>query len=305
MSIIHRLLNAKPPAYLPSLVANVLGGQLAMAGFFGLLRALKGKRSIDARYVPYLAALERDGVVCIPDFLSQEERREVQDLYEKLMPQFTVSVPYANSSNLLPHVERLSLYEASVPPHACNLLLEHPLIVAIARAYLRRGLLLDIRAYFTRVHVDTQEEIDSPQNGGTNNTHIDAPMRVLKFFYLVNDADEHNGTLHYARGAHRWTLRRMALEYLLSIRYAFGKWRPDPQGEYDWGKPWVRLSECEEKRYGLHPEAISGRAGTLIIANVGGYHRRGDFSVPGERRTIEISFRNADIPKNYLAALRS
>lgn len=301
MNLLHRITYSKPPPYLPSLIANLFGAQLVMIGVFSFLHFIKGKRSISKEYKEYLNALEEDGVAIIPNFLPTDIYLEIQNEYESLLPKFEPSIPYANSSLSLPHVERIDLDKSLVSDTVRNQLLDNPLIISIARAFLRRKNFFDVRAYMTRVYLDSQKEVDMPQNGGTNNIHMDAPLRVLKFFYFINNGNEKNGTLYYAKRSHkRNTLRRLWFEYLLSVQYAYNKRKTHPEGEYDAGEPWVAISEQDLRKLNLSIKPLCVKGNTLVIANVGGFHRRGNFTEPGERRTIEISFRGTDILKNYI-----
>lgn len=304
--LFKRILNSKPPAYFPSLFANLLGAHLVYLCIYKILYMCKGKRKIDVDFQDHLNVLEKDGVAIIPDFLSESDHKYVCEQYKKMESRFKEAVPYSNSSVLFPHVEQLSLDSEVMPQKARSFFIEHPLITSIASGFLRRRKLVTPAAYFRRVFVNTEEEVGSPQNGGTNNIHTDAPVPVLKFFYFIDDASVKNGTLHYARGSHKHnTLHRLWLEYCWSVRYAWNKRRVDLRGEYDMGKPWVRISEEEVKSLGFSLEPIEAKANMLAIVNVGGIHKRGSFMAPGERKTIEINFRNADIPKNYLESLWS
>lgn len=301
--IVQKVLDAKPPTYSKSLVLNVLGMQFFITAFYAFLYALKGTRQPEPQFRDVFNALERDGFAVVSDFLSVDDHARVMVEYEKLQPEFQQFDTYTKVA--LPHVERLDITDPRVSSSFRSLFSEHPLIVSIAQAFLRRKKLLDVKTYLTRISIRNEAELALPQDGGTTNIHIDAPLRVLKFFYFLEPVSESNGTLQYAPGSNRRTLKILWLEYLHSIRYALNKRHPHPTGQYDVGRPWVEVTDTEVKKYGLEQKPVIVPGNTLVILNPGGYHRRGVMTKPGDRKAVEIGFRNADTLRNYAKAFWS
>ena len=301
--IFKKILDAKPPTYSKSLVLNLLGMQFFITAFYAFLYAIKGTRLPEVQFRDLFAMLERDGFAIVPNFLPEDDYIGVKAEYEKLLPVFLQDDTYTKVA--LPHVERLDILDQRVSSGFQKRFLEHPLIVSIAQAFLRRKKLLDSKVYLTRISIRDEEELALPQDGGTTNIHIDAPLRVLKFFYFLEPVSETNGTLQYAPGSNRRTLKILWLEYLHSIRYALNKRHPHPTGQYDPGRPWVEVTDAEVKAYKLEQKPLIVPENTLVILNPGGYHRRGVMTKPGDRRTIEIGFRNVDTLRNYAKAFWS
>lgn len=299
----RKFFNAKPPTYSKSLILNVLGMQFFITFFYSFLYFIKGKRTVPTEFYSYFDDLEQNGFAIVNDFLPPTAYALVCREFEALLPHFQNFDTYTKVN--LPHVERLDITDPKVKPELQKIFLEHPLIISIAQAFLRRRKFFDVKAYLTRISILNEGELGEPQDGGTTNIHIDAPMRVLKFFYFLEPVNQENGTLEYARGTNRRSLRILFLEYVHSVRYALNKWRPHPTGQYSKGRPWVEVSEQEVERYNLKTEPVIVPKNTLVILNPGGYHRRGVMLRPGDRKAIEINFRNVDTLKNYFKAFLS
>ena len=178
--------------------------------------------------------------------------------------------------------------------------LGNPVVESVGRSYLNREYNLPVQASLTKIYC-SQEELDLPKNGGTNNIHFDVPARVYKAFYYFSDTNEDNSAFYFCVGTHkRNTLKRLFFEYRLSVRYALNKWNTDHGGEYKSGEPWVKISEQEMKENDLHETVMAVKANTLLLADVGGFHKRGEFRKPGIRETVEINYRDVETPRNAL-----
>ena len=293
-----QMLMAKPSMYSSSLVANVLGMQFFRRFVFWLHRVVRVPKGTPSEYCAVLAALKKDGYYLIPDFLPAEDHLRLQAEYARLASEFAVD----HSAVPLPRVSGMSLHDRRIERSVADVFLDHPLFPAVARAFLNRTYHFPMQGFFTRIECDA-DELSLPKNGGTNNLHFDAPTRVLKFFYLVNDVTEAQGPLTYCVGSNRRSLKQLWLEYKLSIRYAKNRTSMMHGGEYRDGDPWVKVTSEEMREAGLVETPVVGKANTLIIADVGGFHRRGTFRVPGERTTVEINYRNIECLRNDLYPL--
>lgn len=297
--VIGRVFDTKPPPFSRYLIPNLLGWQPVRTLLLHVRFWLRPKRPIPAPYRQYLEDFERDGYAIIPNFLSPDEYARFRAEYIRLIPEFQQDA----SKVELPHADRLDLRDPRVSDETRKLFLESSLIMSVARSFLRRKKLYEVNGYFTRIYALNQAEVDAPQNGGTNNLHIDSPFRIMKAFYYVDSVDEKNGAFAYVRGTQKRSLRQLWLEYRLSIRYALNKYTPNPEGQYMPGDSWVTVSDKDIERYRLKTKPVAAPGNTLVLGNPAGWHRRGNFLEPGERRTVEINFRNVDTLKNYLKSL--
>jgi hypothetical protein len=295
-----KLFRLKPTMYSGSVVLNTLGMQWYRIFFFYMRRILRLPKSITPQYASHLAALERDGVVAIPDFFSDEDSARIRQEYQGLAPQFRrddAEIP-------IPHVDRMNIHDRRVSPYVRDLFLKNPMIRAVSTAFLNRPYNPPLDARFTRIYCN-QEELNRPANGGTNNLHFDAPLRVLKAFYFIGDANEENGTFYYCLGSQkRNTLKRLLFEYKLSVRYAMNRGNTEHGGEYMDNEPWVKITKEEMEQHGLKETPMVVRANTMLFANTGGFHRRGLFRSPGARESVEINFRDIESLRNTFYPLK-
>lgn len=282
--------------YSESLVLNILGMQFYRIFFFYLRRVIRVPKSVPAEYRSQLRELETNGVLAVPNFFSPEDYAVVKAEYDRLTPEFKVDP----SEIMLPHVNRMNFKDPRISEVVKGLFLKNPMVNAIELGFLNRpyNLPLDAATSFTRIHV-TQEELDKPQNGGTNNLHFDTPTRLLKCFYYPSDTNAENAAFYYCLGSNRRnSLKRLLFEYKLSVRYALNRWNPNTKGEYRAGEPWVKITPEEVKRYHLEETVLEVKGNTMLFADISGFHRRGEFKKPGVRETIEINFRSIETLRN-------
>lgn len=296
---LKRILLAKPKTYGGSLILNLLGWQIIRIFALWVWRVARPRIPVDSRYRTEFKELSKDGAVLKQNFFSAEDYAYIQDEFNRLKPEFEPD----GTEIGLPHVDRMSIYDRRVSQKFRDLILHAPMITELSEAYLNKKYHFPLHVYLTNVHLSANE-IGLPQNGGTNNLHMDVPTRVFKAFYYVNDVTEANGAMRYAFGTHRHGIWwRLWFEYVLSIRYAINRFFPDPKHEYRAGEPWVRITDAEERRYGINPEPLTAPGNTMAVADVGAFHRRGIMHQAGERHTIEINYREVDTLRNNLFTL--
>lgn len=298
-AFLKRILDAKPTMYSRSVLLNVLGWHFVRILFFDLRRRLRPRIRIDARFKNYLNELEKEGVVVIPDFFPPEEYELIRSEYKANEPHLRLTEH--DTEILLPHVERLSLHDRRVDSRVRDLFIKNPLINAISASFLNRPFRLPIEAYFVKISVN-EDELSLPKNGGTNNLHFDAPLRVFKVFYYINDTTVDQGPFTYCKGsAKRASLKRLLFEYRLSVRFALNRFNPENAGEYLNDEPWVKITPEEMREQGLLETKTAAKGNTLVLANTGGFHRRGEFTKAGARETVEINFRAVESLRNSFA----
>jgi len=103
-----------------------------------------------------------------------------------------------------------------------------------------------------------------------------------------------NGPLTYYKGSQKFSIRRALQEYRDSVQYFAGA-KNDI-------KPMSALEYVQ--RGGFSEEALTGAAGTGILFNVQGIHRRGDFlrDRNRERKVLLIDFRQVEAGIQRFAA---
>jgi len=123
--------------------------------------------------------------------------------------------------------------------------------------------------------------------------HCDVFYPSHKLFVYLNDIDENNGAFMYFPGTHRYAARNVIREYLASLRYYFiERAGIAPTNAFNFRKTCAAIS-------------LTGPAGTGILFNVGGIHRRGNFLKDKyrERIVLLVDFRQQEAlfpPKKQL-----
>ena len=120
--------------------------------------------------------------------------------------------------------------------------------------------------------------------------HADVHFHSHKVFYYMNDITENHGPFTYLKGTHQNNLYRLLYEFKrarLDNATEFG-WRLENNLQNKFFKRY--LNNLLKNKY----KAI-GRANTLIIGNVHGFHKVGDALEGNERELIRITFRHNPI----------
>ena len=110
--------------------------------------------------------------------------------------------------------------------------------------------------------------------------HADVSYPGVKAFYYLSDTDEKNGAFMYAKGTHKFTWKRLKWEHRKSVEHAKNREQagnPDTHGD-ETGRWWHCMTRDEEKREGIVGTSMVGKANSLIVFNVMGFHRRGEFT---------------------------
>ena len=124
---------------------------------------------------------------------------------------------------------------------------------------------------------------------GTNHLHADVHYPTAKAWLLLHDVDESNGAFVYAKGSHKMGLGRLLYEYDVSVRVAKAK-REGTMGTILPAGAGRLPIELQLRRMGIRETTLGGKANTLVIANVGGFHRRGEFVEGRRREQIQMKF---------------
>jgi Phytanoyl-CoA dioxygenase (PhyH) len=131
---------------------------------------------------------------------------------------------------------------------------------------------------------------------GSNYLHADVHFPSVKAWLYLNDIDERNGAFVFAPGSHKLTAGRLAYEYESSIRVAKAK----QQGAVHTAVPYglVRMPRPDQMQaMGIREKSFVGKANTLVIANVMGFHRRGSFEPHVTRNLLMLRFGDRKVAK--------
>ena len=128
-------------------------------------------------------------------------------------------------------------------------------------------------------------------------THSDTFHPTLKGWFFLDDVDADRAPFHYVPGSHRLTPKRLAWEHRQSLQarsspdphVAAGSFRALPEDLREMGLP--------------DPVAVTVPANTLVLADTGGFHRRGEAQDARPRRAIYFWMRTN--PFNPVLGFRS
>lgn len=282
----------KPPErFAGGPLLNRLGYHALRVGFFMLAYALR--RPIvpkDERARRAADTLIRDGIVVLPDFFPRETfeaiRRETDafalDVFNERAPRILRSAFVA---------EGRASASASLETH----LAKNAFIEEVVSAALRKR--VDIvptvqveRSWFA------QEDLGAESTDKADNLHFDVSYPTIKCFLYLSDTDARNAAFSYVRGSHRMTWPRLRMEHAMGLD--FWTWDAARRATITPEVPGAFLEES-----GLKLESVDGKAGTLIIVNTMGFHRRGDYQETRPRELIIVNYRAMDGLKRSLRGL--
>lgn len=193
----------------------------------------------------------RDGFAVVEGYWPREQALAMRDKLEAFLAvgknkdypegaylRFWDDRSYDQGVRRLYHVERV------VPELAA--FRNDPFVMQIVRAYYRMPFHSGVLVY----------QHNTRSNSDTRYYHVDAFEREFKAFLYLDDVDEHKGPFTYLRGTHRSHLTRLRKQVL---------------GNQD-GSPTSFYDEDLGRKL-KHETKLLGSAGTLILADVRGFHR--------------------------------
>lgn len=270
-----------------SVLANRLGLQFARIATLNLSWRLR-KRAVDADLRPYVDAFERDGVVAIENFFPDDVFAQVKAECDTCHQAGLFTSEVVEDNFIIEEHLAVKRHKHEMPV-AWERLRSDDRLKRLAAAVLRTPAIEKMRM---DVNFMTKSSGAPPPSRlvGTNYLHADVHYPSSKAWLYLNDIDETNGAIVFAKGSTRLSLGRLAHEYDVSVRVARAK---DEGLGYRTTVPGclVRLPTDEQRRaMGLIEAPVCGKANTLIFANVMGFHRRGEFLEGRRREQIQFTF---------------
>ncbi|MEQ1761686.1 MAG: phytanoyl-CoA dioxygenase family protein [Pyrinomonadaceae bacterium] len=293
LPIIRSFGQTSPSYHTGSILENRLGLQVARTLGKQIVRGLR-RQGVAADIAEYVTVLERDGVLVIPNFLSNEQFCDVVGEFQEANRGVPL-VPYKTVSNAKLYRTQLTVDDAPDKyPTIRKHFQENELLDRIAAAVLKRKI--------TRrpdVLLDTYRSIDETciDNDTENILHADLHTPTVKMFFYLNDVDEKNGAFVYAKGSHNLTIARLIHEYDLSVREAkLKKGVPIPDALLERRATQARniIRPIHRKRMKVVETRFGVEPNTLVVANNMGFHRRGEFSASRPRMALLINYRKSE-----------
>ncbi|TLM79527.1 phytanoyl-CoA dioxygenase family protein [Microbulbifer harenosus] len=135
----------------------------------------------------------------------------------------------------------------------------------------------------------------APRPDPQRDMHADTFHPCVKGWLYLDDVDDGNGPFIYVPKSHRLSWRRLKWEYRQSLE-ACKHGDKRQSGRYWDGS--FRVSDCELAAMGFVPKIFRVPANTLVVANVHGFHCRGEAKQQSHRMTVWMQAR--DNPFNPL-----
>ena len=240
----------------------------------------------------YVADLDRDGCITIPDFLPKPVFDAMRAEYERSFVEQTYEVWVVEDNNVMEQTFELAYYPGAMPLTEAALVQNATLQTIVAGA-LRRPV-APARVWSKRWYL-SETPLKARALGhviGSNYLHADVHYPTFKAFFYMNDVDESNGAFTFAIGSHRMTPARLAYEYESSVRVA--KLRGTPEAAEVPAGLARHPTERQLADMKIQARSINGRANTLVIANTAGFHRQGDFQLGKTRDAIAFCYRSSE-----------
>lgn len=118
--------------------------------------------------------------------------------------------------------------------------------------------------------------------------HADVSYPSYKIFLYLNDVTVANGPFVYCPDTHKLTLKRLFMEYFLSVAFYLTSKAPPhvPQPH--------RFTNWLIHKLGIRVQPVTGKANSMVLANVMGFHGRRRFDSTEPRRVLFLNFRYLD-----------
>lgn len=233
------------------------------------------------------SALQREGIVVVPDFLASEEFEQVQSEVRQALARAAEVVPHPKPDGVgfgqrQPFDGGFDRFDG----HALNRFLHIGEAMPATAAFVAKRL-----APFCASEGGSrpkpnkfaiQELIHSCDAPDLQKVfHRDTFHQALKAWFFIEPATLSDGPFEYVRRSHRMTRARAEWEYRCSVRAA----KSNGGGAF-------RITEEELAELSLTAEPCPVAANTLVIANIRGFHRRGSPDHTNARRVaIHASLR--------------
>jgi hypothetical protein len=251
-----------------SFAANAAGLQVGRILLFRLAMMV-GRWRHGIRLPARLAALDRDGMALLPDYLSGQEFAELRAAFQSILAdaEHGRRKKYAGDDHV--DITLVPLTRAAIATYpVLRRIFDSPEIAA-AFSYLS-GKRVEVNEIVLELVRHRASEKD-PETV----LHADTFFPNQNAWLFVEDVELACGPFVYAPGSHRLTPTRLLFQYLASLRHFRG----------ESGSP--RISDRFARLLGLAAKPCAVPRNTLAISNNFGFHARG----VGQGGTIRAGFK--------------
>ena len=224
--------------------------------------------------------LINEGIIIIPNFLPEQDFSQLKDEFDKISNSDNQRIVKKGSMQVSVHYVKDNDFDKF--PAIKKFAMNKRLIRLIATA---EG--IKVADQLKKLDLETTKFGD-PKNDSDPNIpfHADVHFHSHKVLFYMNDVKMDCGPFVYCKNSHKNKLGRLIFEFMrgqLSDSHKEG-WRIQKHLDKFFFKTYFQKLLKEEIK-------VACPANTLVIANVHGFHKRGE-SIPGVERTlIRIPFR--------------
>lgn len=295
--ILNRLLGA-PRYFSGGLVINFLGYQVIRTLYYHLCLRLRRRALVaDAKVGEIEMAICANGYTVVEDMLTAETLaglNRVLDDRARLM-QYKRDHHACEWTKCTLHAGGESFAAANsenFDPYAREVLANRRIFDAVERLSGRKiDVTPEVAVFEWKVPADKVSV--SHQFDFEDMLHADVSYPSYKIFLYLNDVTVANGPFVYCPGTHKLTFKRLCIEYVLSVAYYLTNKAPPnvPQPH--------RFTNWLIYKLGMRVLPVTGRANSMVVANVMGFHGRHQFHSTQPRRVLFLNFRYLDAKLFY------
>ena len=280
------------PIYSGSVVANRLGWQvfrtIAKRGAIALRRLIRGERAPS----DLAAVLDRDGIVAIPNFLSDAQHAEVVQAFNTYSSSLLRDIGDENGARINYVTGPVVSDQPGDAGSTINAVFaNNPAIIALAEHVIGRKVRAPLRVIYQRLalHDGAADDFDREQI-----LHADKAFPCVKAIYVLDGVSARASPFVYCRGSQRLSRERLRYEYAMGVREAMLRAGRVCDLDRNDGLVFVRSRNAMGRAFRAtlardeHPMQCGPN--TLIITNNAGFHRRGRLEDGETRRSLWINF---------------
>jgi len=220
-----------------------------------------------------LEILKREGLVTIPNYLSQPEFEEIRLAFFKILDEHNAKKDQNQRSANALDIEKIKLTPSDIETYPILEKIFHSPEIQASFSYLS-GKTINITEIFVEFVRHEQGEQDP-----CTFLHTDTFFPNQNAWLYVEDSDLDCGPFIYSRGSHRVTIKRLIFEYYASVKHFFG------------GRSSPRVSDKFAHFLNLSATNIEMPRNSLLISNNFGIHARG-VGMPGTTRAaFKLSYK--------------
>ncbi len=262
----------------PGFLINFLGLQIIRLLFSSFLINISRKMSSSRkREIPFVKKLESSGYLIKP-FLSNSQLKIIKEICDEEM-KFSRVIKRGQTNELICDNRELLKRQSKLFD-----VLKNVGIVELFQSI--EGLKLDIKSL--NMSIEKTKFGVSQDHDIFRQWHVDTFASHYKAWIPLEDINDENFPMKYLPKSHLITFKRLFDEWIWSFKYKKGDYNINAISNQSRRANINKKFFYEKKSINLR-----AKAGTIIIADTSGFHRRGDGKTGSERYWLRFGFRRS------------